>query len=66
MTKRDEILAGAASLVGPWPGQDHEYRRDDWEVGYMNIMSGRHDKIIKVRNEERHKAYAYYLRASRR
>ena len=30
MTKRDEILAGV-TLVGPWPGQDREYRRDDWE-----------------------------------
>ena len=27
----------------------------------MHILSGRRDPLVRVRNEDRHKAYAYYL-----
>jgi hypothetical protein len=45
--------------VGIWPGQSREYLRDDWEVGYRDRHGGHH-KLVRVRNADRDKVYAYY------
>jgi hypothetical protein len=54
-----DILDGVET-VGIWPGQSREYRRDDWEVGFRDRHGGHH-KLVRVRNADRDKAYAYYL-----
>jgi hypothetical protein len=59
-----DILDGIET-VGIWPGQSREYRRDDWEVGFRDPRGGHH-KLVRVRNADRDKAYAYYLWLSER
>jgi hypothetical protein len=56
----DDPLEGV-TRIGIWPGMDREYRRDDWEIGFAHVMRGSRDLLVRVRHEDRQRAYAYYL-----
>ena len=40
---------------------DHDFCRDDWEVGFKHIIRDGRDRLARVRNQDRDHAYAYYL-----
>jgi hypothetical protein len=62
-TNKADPLAGVVR-IGIWPGMSLDRRQDDWVVGWIDCYNGRHHQSIRVRNEDRDKAYAYFARAT--
>jgi hypothetical protein len=40
---------------------DRNYCRDDWEVGFRHVLRDNRDHLVRVRNADRERAYAYFL-----
>jgi len=49
----NDPLEGIAQ-VGIWPGMDHDFRRDDWEVGF-NAFSPNSSVPLVSRGREWHR-----------
>jgi hypothetical protein len=46
--------------IGIWPVMNRDRRQDDWVVGWVDCYKGRRHPSIRVRNEDRDMAYAYF------